>query len=120
VYRDIGAPCDPSPPDPEAESSKTEPAFIVLSVRDTGIGIEPDRLAVLFEPFVQASASTTQHYGGTGLGLTIAQRFCHLMGGRLDVESEVNRGSNFRAILPLDVPDRHTHSPRSEAATSRE
>jgi PAS domain S-box-containing protein len=98
--------------------SPSEPAFIVLSVRDTGIGIDPDRLAVLFEPFVQENASTSQHYGGTGLGLTIAQRFCHLMGGRLNVESEVNRGSIFRAILPLDVPDRQTRSPDSEVTTS--
>jgi PAS domain S-box-containing protein len=100
------------------ETPQPEPAFIVLSVRDTGIGIDPDRLAVLFEPFVQEDASTAQQYGGTGLGLTIAQRFCHLMGGRLDVESEVNRGSTFRAILPLDVPDRHSHSVTPDAATS--
>lgn len=98
--------------------SPSEPAFIVLSVHDTGIGIDPDRLAVLFEPFVQENASTAQHYGGTGLGLTIAQRFCHLMGGRLNVESKVDRGSIFRAILPLDVPDRQTRSPDSDATTS--
>ncbi|NJN61863.1 MAG: PAS domain S-box protein [Coleofasciculaceae cyanobacterium RL_1_1] len=98
--------------------SPSEPAFIVLSVHDTGIGIDPDRLAVLFEPFVQENASTAQHYGGTGLGLTIAQRFCHLMGGRLNVESQVDRGSIFRAILPLDVPDRQTRSPDSDATTS--
>ncbi len=106
------------PAETTAETTQSDPQFIVLSVRDTGIGIDPDRLAVLFEPFVQENASTAQHYGGTGLGLTIAQRFCHLMGGRLNVESEVDRGSIFRAILPLDVPDRHSRSLTPNAATS--
>ena len=91
----------------------SDSAFIALSVRDTGVGIAPDRLTVLFEPFVQEDVSTTKKYGGTGLGLTIAQRFCRLMGGRLDVESELDRGTTFRAILPLDVPE---HSARAREA----
>jgi PAS domain S-box-containing protein len=66
-----------------------------FSVSDTGIGIPPDKLAHIFQPFTQADSSTTRRYGGTGLGLAIAQRLVELMGGRLWVESEADRGSTF-------------------------
>jgi len=85
----------------------TDPTWLVFSVADTGIGISPERISVLFDPFVQEDASTSRQYGGTGLGLTIGQRFCQLMGGRLEVESEVDRGSTFRAILPEHVLIQH-------------
>jgi PAS domain S-box-containing protein len=70
-----------------------------LDVRDTGCGMEPDQCERLFEPFTQADASTTRRFGGTGLGLTIAQRLVTMMGGRIDVHSEPNRGSDFSIAL---------------------
>ena len=75
--------------------------FITFSVQDSGIGIDPDRLPCLFEPFIQADASTTRHYGGTGLGLTISKKFIEMMGGELRAESTLGQGSTFSCCLPF-------------------
>ncbi len=68
---------------------------LIFSVRDTGIGIEPAKLKSVFESFTQADSSTTRKYGGTGLGLTISERFVKMMGGRIWVESNAGAGSVF-------------------------
>jgi signal transduction histidine kinase len=73
---------------------------LLFRVRDTGIGMRSDDLAKVFDEFTQADSSTTRNYGGTGLGLTICQRLCHLMGGEIEAESMPGAGSEFRVWLP--------------------
>jgi len=76
--------------------NENETGYLVrFEVQDTGIGIESDRLARLFDPFEQADAATTRKYGGTGLGLTITRRLAELMGGEAGAESEPGKGSTF-------------------------
>ncbi len=70
-----------------------------ITVRDTGIGIPPDRLQAIFEAFQQADKNTSREFGGTGLGLTISRSLCQLMGFGLRVESEVGKGSTFTILL---------------------
>jgi signal transduction histidine kinase/ActR/RegA family two-component response regulator len=82
---------------------EAERAWVRLSVEDAGIGIPPERLHAIFEAFTQADSSTTRRYGGTGLGLTICKRLAELMGGHIDVRSEVGKGSTFWVDLPLPV-----------------
>lgn len=74
---------------------------IQISVRDTGIGIEEDRLTSVFESFTQANRSTSREYGGSGLGLTISYRLAQTMGGDIHVESELGTGSVFQLTLPI-------------------
>ena len=74
-----------------------------FSVRDTGIGIPADRIDRLFQSFNQIDASTTRKYGGTGLGLAITSRLIEMMGGRIWVESELGRGSNFHVAIPFEI-----------------
>ncbi len=74
---------------------------LIFSVTDTGIGIASDKLAQIFNPFSQADGSTTRKFGGTGLGLAITRRFCRMMGGDVEVKSEIGRGTTFTVTLPL-------------------
>ena len=76
--------------------------WIQFSVADTGIGISESQLKRLFQPFMQADASTTRQYGGTGLGLAITHRFCQMMGGLIQAESEPDKGSTFIVHLPYN------------------
>ena len=77
-------------------------ALVHFEVRDTGIGIAPDALENLFQPFTQADSSTTRKFGGTGLGLSIVHRLVEMMGGQAGAHSEVGKGSTFWFTLPLE------------------
>ncbi len=99
--------------------------WISFRVSDTGIGMTPDQVDKLFEPFTQADNSITRKYSGTGLGLAISKRFCDLMGGDITVESEYGKGTTFTVRLPAKVSDRKAdetagEKSRFEAATKGE
>jgi two-component system, sensor histidine kinase and response regulator len=82
--------------------------LVQFEVRDTGIGIAPETLKSLFQPFVQADSSTTRHFGGTGLGLSIVRRLVEMMGGEVGVESEPGKGSVFWFVLPMEPAAQQT------------
>ena len=78
---------------------------VVLSVSDTGVGMNAEQQGRLFQAFVQADASTSRKYGGTGLGLSISQRFCQMLGGEITVASAPEQGAIFTVRLPMLAPE---------------
>ena len=93
---------------------------ITFIVKDTGVGMTPEQLNRLFQPFTQADASITRRFGGTGLGLAITQRFCELMDGKLSVQSTAGLGTEFTMMLPAGVSKQlDTCPPRTDAVSNR-
>jgi two-component system, sensor histidine kinase and response regulator len=95
-------------------------AWLLLSVQDTGCGIDAPLLARLFQPFEQADDSRTRRHGGTGLGLAISRRLADLMGGTLDVHSRAGQGSRFTLRLPLRTTDHPPPAPAQRIETTAE
>jgi signal transduction histidine kinase len=86
-----------------ARESDVTGSWVVFRIRDTGIGMTPEQTAKLFQAFTQADGSTMRKYGGTGLGLALSRKFCVMMGGDINVESEAGKGSTFVVRLPGDI-----------------
>jgi CheY-like chemotaxis protein len=89
----------------DALEKSASAATLKFHVSDTGIGIPPEKRAVIFEAFTQADGSSTREFGGTGLGLAICSQLISLMNGRIWVESEVDKGSDFYFTVTFEVPE---------------
>ena len=93
-------------------------ALVHFEVRDTGIGIPPESLDKLFQPFTQADSSTTRRFGGTGLGLSIVRKLVEMMGGQVGAQSEPGKGSTFWFTLPLEPADIGEHGAAAPIASA--
>ncbi len=96
--------------------SKTE--YFIFKISDTGLGIKPEKLKDIFEPFTQADLSITKKFGGTGLGLSISRKFCELMGGILSVKSEDGIGSTFTLTIPAETIVKQENEPQPATETN--
>lgn len=115
-----------SPPSEKNQKMKEDEVELLFSIKDTGIGISPENILNIFESFVQVDSSTTRKFGGTGLGLTIANRLVGIMGGKVWVESKTGKGSTFfftasfsRGLKPVPVEEKWDLSGKSALIIDR-
>ncbi|MBQ5964751.1 hybrid sensor histidine kinase/response regulator [Massilia sp. ZL223] len=101
----------------DVDETRDGSVVLAFSVSDTGIGMTPEQLGLLFQSFTQADSSITRKYGGTGLGLSISRQLVELMGGAISVTSSPNVGSCFRFTVPLGIPAGHTSTAAVRQAT---
>ena len=102
------------------QQSDDGPWQFTFDVKDSGIGITPDAIGRLFNPFTQADSSTTRRFGGSGLGLSISKRLVEIMGGDITVRSVLGQGSTFRVNLALSAALEPLETLNSQAADSME
>ncbi|RMF04093.1 MAG: GAF domain-containing protein [Chloroflexi bacterium] len=98
--------------------SEHNPEFVRISVKDTGIGIMPDKQQTIFDRFRQADSSTTRQYGGTGLGLAICKKLVEMHGGEIGVNSQIGQGSEFYFTIPLAGASVAAETQKSGPATN--
>ena len=99
--------CNPMAGEPNRE-------WVKLAVKDTGIGIPADKIDDIFQKFTQADSSINRKYGGTGLGLAITKTLAEIMGGTIELESELGEGSTFTLSVPLEITDKaNVHIPKT-------
>lgn len=98
------------------DESSDEQCRVRFEVKDTGIGIPPEKLQSIFEPYKQADDSTYQRFGGTGLGLAIVKELVERMGGKIEVQSKVGRGSTFTVLLPFKMSESLVSLPEEDFA----
>ena len=103
----------------EQINSQQDETQILFSIEDTGIGIPPEKLSKLFQSFSQVDSSTSRKFGGTGLGLAISQSLCEMMGGKIEVTSVQNEGSQFKFTVKFQISDKSQAHREQNLAKSR-
>ncbi len=101
------------------EETRQDRNFLRIDIRDTGIGISPENIDIIFERFKQADPSVSRKYGGTGLGLPISKNLAGLMGGMITAQSEPGKGSVFSVLLPFRSPEDRLNEAASLSLTRR-